>query len=129
MLFRSEKSQQLLSNIEQFMIELAFQNDFEVEFPRLSLANLFKSAGICLKEDDICLSEKLLIFIDLMTSQKLASVFVFVNLRSLLDEENMKNFTESCCCHGYNIMLIDNHAEKNLPREKRTTIDIDLCEF
>ncbi|MBR1966663.1 MAG: type II-A CRISPR-associated protein Csn2 [Lentisphaeria bacterium] len=124
-----ERSQHLLSDIEKFIFDIAYQNDFDLEMPRLSIAGLLKSAGVCLKEDDLPLAEKILTYMDLMSSNKLASVFIFVNLRSFLDGKTMENFTDCCCCHEYNIMLIDNCGYNKLSREQRTTIDIDLCEF
>ena len=124
-----ERSQRLLGDIENFLLDLAFQNDFEVEFSKLSISTLLKSAGIYLKDDDLPLAEKILIYMELMRANALASVFVFVNLRSLLDDETMENFTNTCCTHEYNIMLIDNREYNKLSLEKRTVIDIDLCEF
>ena len=124
-----ERGQQLVSTVENFMLDLAFQNDLDLEFPKLSIAGILKSAGICLKEDDLPLAEKILTYMELMRTYGAASAFVFVNLRSVLDDETMERFTASCCDHEYNIMLIDNREYSKLPLEKRTVIDIDLCEF
>ncbi len=124
-----ERCQKLLSNIENFMLDLAFQNDFELEFPKLSISGILKSTGICLKDDDLPLAEKILTYMDLTKANGFASVFVFVNLRSLLNNDTMKKFTATCCQHEYNIMLIDNSEYDLLPQEKRTIIDADLCEF
>ena len=124
-----EKSQLLLSNVENLIHELAYYNDLDLDFPKLSLSSILKSSGICLKEDDLSLPEKILTYIDLMNSNALASIFVFVNLRSIMNEKTIENFTDCCCSHEYNIMLIDNHANKIFSREQRSVIDIDLCEF
>ena len=45
------------------------------------------------------------------------------------DLETIERFTLTCCSHEYNIMLADNREYCKLSKEKRTTIDIDLCEF
>ena len=124
-----ERSQKLLSDIESFLFDLAFQNDLDLEFSKLSISGILKSAGICLKDDDLPLAEKILTYMDLMRSNGLAAVFIFVNLRSLLNDETMENFTKTCCSHEYNIMLIDNREYNQLSLEKRTVIDIDLCEI
>ena len=124
-----ETSQHLLGQIEKLICDLAFQNDLELEMPRLSISSLMKSAGICLKEDYPSLAEKILVYLDLMTAHGLASVFVFVNLRSFLDYKTLESFTDTCCRKEYNILLIDNKEYDKLSREKRTVIDVDLCEF
>lgn len=124
-----ERSQQIVSSIENLMLDLAFQNDLDLEFPKLSIQGILKSAGICLKEDDLPLVEKILTYMELMRSFAATSVFAFVNLRSVMDDEMLEKFTATCCTHEYNIMLIDNREYNKLSLEKRTVIDIDLCEF
>ena len=124
-----ERSQRLLGEVEKFLLDLAFQNDFELEYPKLSISGLLKSAGLCLKEEDLPLPEKILTYMELMRANALASVFVFVNLRSFLNDDTMEKFTTTCCSHEYNIMLIDNREYNKLTLEKRTVIDADLCEF
>ena len=124
-----ERGQQLVSTVENFMLDLEFKNDLDLEFPKLSVSGILKSAGIYLKEDDLPLAEKILTYMELMLANNLASVFVFVNLRSVMDKETMEKFTVTCSAHEYNIMLIDNREYEKLSLETRTVIDIDLCEF
>ena len=124
-----ERSQQILGNIEKLIYDLAFQNDLELEPERLSMSSLLKSTGIMLKEDYPNLAEKLLVYMDLMSENGQASVFVFVNLRSFLDDAVMELFTESCCRKEHNILLVDNKVYKKLSREERLLIDNDLCEI
>ena len=124
-----ERSQQILVDIEKWIYDLAYQNDLELEPERLSISSMLKSSGIMLKEDYPNLAEKLLVYMDLMSDNGLASVFVFVNLRSFLDDTDMELFTESCCRKGHNILLVDNNVYKKLSREERLIIDNDLCEI
>ena len=124
-----EQSQHILGSIEKLIYDLAFQNDLELEPERLSISSLLKSAGIQLKEDYPDLAEKLLIYMDLMSDNGLASVFVFVNLRSFLGDTALELFTDSCCRKEHNILLIDNKVYKKLSREERLLIDNDLCEI
>ena len=109
--------------------DLAFQNDLELEPERLSMSSLLKSTGIILKEDYPDLAEKILVYMDLMSENGLASVFVFVNLRFFLDDTAIELFTESCCRKEHNILLVDNKVYKKLSREERLLIDNDLCEI
>ena len=124
-----ERSMQILGNVENLIYDLAFQNDLELETERLSVSSLLKSAGIQLKEDYPDLAEKLLAYMDLMSDNGLASVFVFVNLRSFLDDAAMELFAESCCRKEHKILLVDNKVYKKLSREERLLIDSDLCEI
>lgn len=124
-----ERSQLLLSQIEKFIYDLAYENDFELELPRLSIGSLLKASGIRLKEEYPSLIEKLLVYMDLMVSNGFSCVFVLVNLRSFVDDKTMELFTDSCCRKGCNIFLIDNREYAKLSREDRTVVDSDLCEI
>ena len=124
-----ERTQQILARIEHLIYDLAFQNDLELEIGKLSAASLLKSAGIALKEDYPDPAEKLLVYMDLMNSNGFASVFVLVNLRSLLDDATMELFTDTCCRQGHHIFLIDSKVCLKLSREDRLIIDNDLCEI
>ena len=124
-----ERSQHLICQLEQLFHDLAFYNDLDLDFSRLSISALLKASGVCLKGDGLSLAEKISTYMDLMISNGLAKLFVFVNLRSLIDSNTMEVFTNNCCRHCYNILLIDNKEYPKLSRETRTVIDIDLCEF
>ena len=124
-----ERSQRIVGSVENLILDLAFQNDLDLEYPKLSISGILKSAGICLKEDDLPLAEKMLTYMELMRNFSVASVFIFVNLRSVMDSDTLEKFTVTCRAHEYNIMLIDNREYDKLSLEKRTVVDIDLCEF
>lgn len=124
-----EKSQILLGEIEKLFHDLAFQNDIDLDFSRLSISSMLKAAGTCIKEDYQTLAEKILVYMDLMTMYDLAEVFVMVNSRSLLDYKTLDSLMETCCKKEYKVLLIDNTAYPKLIREQRTVIDYDLCEF
>lgn len=124
-----ERSQCILGQIEKFIYDLAFQNDLELEPAKLSITSLLKASGIALKEDYLNLAEKLLTYMDLISSNGLASLFVLVNLRSILDDAVMELFTDSCCRKEYNILLVDSKVCSKLSREQRVIIDADLCEI
>jgi len=124
-----ERSQNLVAHVEKLVYDLAFQNDLEVQLPHLSISSLIKSSGVCLNEDYSSLAEKLLVYMDLMTANDLARLFVLVNVRSLLNHREMEELVCSCCRKGFKILLVDNKPYAELSRERRTVIDSDLCEI
>ena len=124
-----ERTQQLISQTESLIHDLAFQNDLYLELPRLSISSLLKASGLCLREDYPSLAEKLLDYMELMAGNGFAALFVMVNMRSLLNDKIMELFGDQCCRCGYDILLVDNKTYAKLPREQRTIIDSDLCEI
>ena len=124
-----ERSQNLLSDIERWILDLAYTAQIEIESPNLSVISLLKSSGISIKDDFESLPEKMLTYMDLMTNFNLARVFVFVNLRSMLDCKTLEFFTDCSCKHGFNFLLVDNCVTDKLSREKKIIIDNDLCEL
>lgn len=124
-----ERTQQLVCQTERLIRDLAFQNDLDLELPHLSILSLLKATGLCLKEDYPSLAEKILDYMELVSGNGFAKLFVLVNLRSLVNDRIMELFVDQCCRNGYNILLVDNKSCTKLPHEQRTIIDTDLCEI
>ena len=124
-----ERTQELVCQTERLIRDLAFQNDLDLELPRLSISSLLKASGLCLNEDYPSLAEKILDYMELMSGNGFAKLFVLVNMRSLVNDRIMELFVDQCCRNEYNILLVDNKNCTKLPREQRTIIDADLCEI
>lgn len=124
-----ERTKNIVSDVERWVLDLAYSSQIEIEVPRLSAGSLLKSSGLTIKDDFESLPEKLLTYMDLMSNYNLANVFIFVNLRSLLDVKTLEFFTDCSCKHCFKFLLVDNHSIGKLSREKKIVIDEDLCEI
>ena len=103
-----QETQQMMAGLEAYLDRLAYEQDLELSYEKLSLANLLKAVGIRFE------GEKL---------------FLLVNLRSFVQEDELKLFLETVIAHGWKVLLLDSHADTLLPLENRILIDRDLCEI
>ena len=124
-----DRTQRLLGQTEQWIYDLAFATDNELEPKGISIVSLLKAAGIEFREDYHSLSEKILAYMDMVSNYDLAKLFVFINARSFINDRNMELFTENCIKKGFSILLIDSSEHPRLSLEESHVIDGDLCEF
>lgn len=79
---------------------------------------------------------RMLVFFDLPTETDADrrefdrdKLFVLQGIRSFFSDDKAEAFLKTVLSQGYQVLLVDCVARKNLPSEKRLTIDNDLCEF
>ena len=124
-----EKSQRLLAEIERYIYDLSFNFDIELQCDKISIAQILKSAGISIISEYSRLTEVLYSYMQLVREFDRDKVFVFVNLRSFVKEEELQDFADTVLAHEYRVLLLDNHVYPNLTVERRLIVDADLCEI
>lgn len=125
----AEKSQMLIAEIEKYIFDLSFGFDIELECDKISIAQILKAAGIRIISDYDKLTETLYSYMQLVREFDSEKVFVFVNLRSFVNIEELQLFADTVLAHGYRVLLIDNFGYPRLSAEKRLIVDKDLCEI
>ncbi|MBE6951041.1 MAG: type II-A CRISPR-associated protein Csn2 [Ruminococcaceae bacterium] len=123
------KTSELLSELERYVDELAFELPGDIVCEKCSVAGLLKGIGISLRDAYEDPLERLLDFMELVREFDRDKLFVIVGLRSFFSDGRVGAFLKTAAGHGYRILLMDCIAREKLPGEKRLTIDIDLCEF
>lgn len=119
----------LTAEIEKYLIDLAFEFPCEISFTSVSSSSLIKHSGISVESNLSSISEKVCEYMELITEFDRKKLFVTINMRSFVDDEEMEKFVETALIHGYNIIAIESCAYKMLKNEKRLIIDDDLCEI
>ena len=112
-----------------FLDELVFALPGDICCDKCSVAGLLKGMGIRLEDRYEAPLERLLDLMELVREFDQDKLFVIVGLRSCFGNEKVGSFFKTVLDHGYRVLLLDCVAKENLPREKRLTIDNDLCEF
>lgn len=123
------KTAEILQQTERYLGDLAFQFDCDIVCRRCTVGALLKAAGISLRDEYEDPLERLADYMELIRSFDRDKLFVLVNLRSFFDDAHVERFLETAAVHGYHVLLLDSADRKKLPRERRITIDNDLCEF
>lgn len=126
------KTQEFILAVEKHISEWSFDFPCDVVSTKLSVSNILKAVGIEVKNDysgHIGELEKVLDYMSLVREFDRDKLFVFVNMRSFFDDEDIKSFTETVVSHNFKILMIESKSYPVLKNEKRLTIDVDLCEF
>lgn len=120
---------ELLGNLEHFISNLCFDLPFDMICSKMSIGSILKAVGIEFSDDYDSDLERFLDYMEIVREIDREKLFIFVNLRSYFEDEEIQLFIASAIGHGYNVLMVDSTAYSLLPNENRTTIDMDLCEF
>lgn len=124
-----EQTQKLLAGIENLIQELSLNFDADIECHELSLQQLLKAADISIADNYRRLADRLYAYMELVREFDGDKLFLFVNLSSYIDEQQMQEFADTVIGHSFRVLLIDSHDFPRLGNENRLTVDRDLCEF
>lgn len=124
-----EKSMKIMTEVENYLHEVAFDLPCDVQFDKLSISSLIKAASPELRDEYTSLAEKVLDYMELVNEFNRKKVFFIVNMRSYIDDEETERFAQTVSSHGYQILMIENVDRKTLRNEKKIIIDNDLCEI
>ena len=123
------KTSELLCTVEGYVDALAFELPGDIVCEKCSVAGILKGVGISLRDDYDDPLERLVDFMELVREFDRDKLFVIQGIRSFFSDDKAEAFLKTVLSQGYRVMLVDCVARKNLPSEKRLTIDNDLCEF
>ncbi len=121
---------ELLSKVEKYLFDLSLGMTGDIMFSSVNISALVKSSGITLNEEYESLGEKIIDYIELVTEyDNRSKVFIFVGIRSYLDDTEMDAFIDTICRQGYLVTLIEPVEHLAIQGTKRYIIDKDLCEI
>lgn len=124
--FYAEMSE-LVGRTEAFLDALAFELPCEIQFTKMNIGSIIKAAGVEICDDAQSLAERVLDYMQLVTELIGEKLFVTVNLRSYVSDEETELLMQTVLSHGYHLLMIENCEHERLAHEKRTIMDKDLC--
>ncbi len=120
---------QLMGDLERYIRELSFSLPCGIECDKLSIGGVLHSAGLTIADDYTSDLERLLDYMELTRELERDKLFLFVNLRSFYETEEIAAFCRSVLDHSFSVLLVDAVSREKFPEEARVTVDMDLCEF
>lgn len=121
------KTQELLAQIENYVYELAFDNEYDVECEKITISAVLKAIGIVWKDDYVNTLEKIIDYMELVNDFSYGKLFVTVNMRSYFSDEEINLFAKTVIEHGIKLLMIENMEYGMFENEKRLIIDKDMC--
>lgn len=121
------KTQQLVNEWERYLMELSIDMVGALNFPKVIAETLIKAAGIEFDDTYESLSEKIIDYFELVQEYDRRKLFVLVNLRSYLPDEEMGIFMRDVLARNIQVLLLESSERAVLLNEKRYIVDADLC--
>lgn len=125
--FHYVKTKELLSEWESHLMDLSMEMIGNFVFNKISPEVLIKSAGICIDDLQESLGEKLLDYFEVVQEYDAKKLFILVNLRSFMSDEEMEKFLESVLARKIQLLLLESSEHQVLEAEQRYIVDADLC--
>ena len=121
------KTGELLAEWERYLMNLSLEMVGNFEFPKISAESLIKAAGINIDNCYDNLGEQLLDYFELVHEYCGQKLFILVNLRSYMSDEETDLFLKSILERHIQILMLEGNEHPALESECRHIVDADLC--
>lgn len=122
----NETTAKLVSFIENISYELPFELEYDEPQP----VDYFKASGLKFAKNHACLEEKIICYINALIELKNCEFFIFINLKSVLNDDKLLQIYKHCQKEQVGLLLIENGKHRPLlDCEKAIIITNDLCEI
>ncbi len=123
-MMKSEINEKIINLIDETGVSLAHNIRFNLDYtPEL----LFKMMDVKFNEDYESLKEKIIQYIDIISSLNSILLIIFVNFKTYFSNDDIKEIYNNACCRKIHILCIENYNNRQLDIEKCCIIDKDLC--
>ena len=100
------------------------------DYKELQPSDYFKSAGVKLEKNYDSLEEKIVCYINALIELKKCEFFIFVNLKSVLNDEKLALIYSHCKKEQVGLLLVESCKQRPLRNDERAVIITeDLCEI
>lgn len=116
--------------IEQYLFEVFSALPFSLTHDELTAEELFKGENVRFEKTYDTLLEKIVCYINAMIALKNCRFFVFVHLKTTLDDEELRALYHHCEMEKVGLLLLEYGTPRPLLSEERAIIITeDLCEI
>lgn len=120
-------SLEILASMEKYIADLTDNSDIELKYEVPDIQSVFKAFDIRVSMHYESTAEKLIDYISLMGEVLNVRCFIFVNLHSFLNVDELRELYKFAFYKKYCIISIDSHIEEKTECEKIYTVDSDMC--
>lgn len=114
----------------RFFEELSFSVPFQLSYDEPSPSDYMKTVSLKFEKAYDTLEEKIICYVNALIELKKCEFFVFVNLKSVLDDDKLKAVYNHCRNEKVGLLLIECRKIRTLLScEKAIIITEDLCEI
>lgn len=121
---------ELFAHINHFMSRLCCAYDSDIVFDDINdIAGLLKLYRLRPDCEGLCLIEKLLLYMELQRKYSKKRLFVIVNLKSCLTNEEIDRFFKDVLYRKLNLLCVESLDGKTCQYESKIILDNDMCQL
>ncbi len=124
-----QKTNDALGDLSRMMIDLLSDVDLMIESKELTIQDIVKASSIKTITSGEGILSTICDYLDLYSKYAKVKIFVFVNCREYLTDEEVLLLEQHILYNKLNVLFVESHEHKVLENESVTVIDDDLCEI
>ena len=118
------------TNLVGYLENLTYHMPFSLEYDEPQPSDYFKASGLRFARNYDTLLEKIICYINIMLELKPYELLIFVNLKSVLDDDSLAQLYSHCQREKVGLLLIEDCKRRDLiSSERALIITEDLCEI
>lgn len=124
------RTEEIVSELSSYIEELSIQQSvYSIPMKEIDFKGLLKMADVRFNADPETILERICCFIDITNEFSGVELFIFVNLRSFLTDEEIESFHEFVNYRKVHVLHIENKIFDFGRDDSVKIIDKDLCEI
>lgn len=120
----TELNAEIISYLEKITLSVPYDIIFDLEE---NIQGMLKIYGVRIEQQTSSLLEKITDYLKILVRMCRIKIFIFVNLKTYLDPEDLKKLYEFAFYEKLNIILIENQVIEKINCEKVCILDKDMC--
>ena len=122
-------TQKITAELKSYIYQLEYVSGYDIEInEEPDIAGIFKSFGVMVDSSEADFCERLVQYMKVMAELLGKKLIIFVNLRSYINEEQLRGVIETGIHNELSLLFIEN-IQRDFSRDRRYyIIDKDRCE-
>lgn len=124
------KTQELSAYIQRYLLEVDQNTNYILDFDEeIQIPALLKAVGVHCEDTGSSTVERLICYIKIMAELVRIRLFVFVNIRSFLTDEQIREIIREVSYQDVKTIFIENQTRGCIEPHTQYIIDVDKCEI
>lgn len=121
------QTSELITLLESYLLDLSVELTGNIALLKITWENTIKAVGVEFADNYDSLAEKILDYMELVREYDSERIFIMLNLRSYISDNEMNKFVNDVVVRGYKLLMLENTEYPIIEHEKRYIIDADKC--
>ena len=121
------QTSELITLLESYLLDLSVELTGNIALSKITWENTIKAVGVEFADNYDSLAEKILDYMELVRDYDSERIFIMLNLRSYISDNEMNKFVNDVVVRGYKLLMLENTEYPIIEHEKRYIIDADKC--